>query len=406
MRFFLFFLIWFAILAFGHAYIGARVVSAAQLRGRKKAIAWGVVLFILVIPQIPFFLLINKQEGSWIDAWFWPGFLALGFFSLFLTLMLLRDIVLVSSVGVSKIITLAGKLRRPKADSPRLLDPERRRFLAHSTNVGIAGVAGILTGYGLYESHRPADIEEVVVFIPHLPSEFDGFRIVQFTDIHVGATIKRKFVEGIVEQVHGLRGDLIAFTGDLVDGSVQWLRDEVAPLKELTAPHGKFFVTGNHEYYSGVEPWIEEADRLGFTVLVNEHRLIQRSGKSLVLAGVTDYGGGDFLASHASNPAAAIANAPSDDVKILLAHQPKSVFVAAKAGYDLQLSGHTHGGQFFPWDWMARLIQPYIKGLHKHENTLVYVSRGSGYWGPPLRLGIPPEITVITLKGNSAPESA
>ncbi len=401
MRFVLFFLIWFTILAVGHAYIGARVISGARWHGRQKAIAWLGVLFILLIPQVPFILLINKQEASWIDAWFWPGYVALGFFSLVFTLMLLRDIVLGTSVGITKIITLIGKRREPKAD-PLLLDPDRRRFLVHSTNVGIAGAATILTGYGLYEAHRSADVENVTVYIPHLPPEFDGFRIVQLTDIHIGPTIKRNFVETIVRQVGDLRADLIAFTGDLVDGSVRWLRDDVAPLKELSAPHGKFFVTGNHEYYSGVEPWMEEADRLGFTMLVNEHRLIGRSEKSLVLAGVTDYGGGDFLASHVSNPAAAIANSPSDSVKILLAHQPKSIVEASRAGYDLQLSGHTHGGQFFPWDGMARLIQPYIKGLHKHENTFVYVSRGSGYWGPPLRLGIPPEITVITLKQNSA----
>ncbi len=402
MRFFLFFLVWFVIVGSGHAYIGARVISGAQLRGRNKTIAWGVVLFILVLPQIPFILLINKQEASWIDAWFWPGYVALGFFSLVFTLMLLRDIVLVASVGVSKIIALVAKRRQPETDQHLLLNSERRRFLVHSTNVGIAGASVVLAGYGLYEAHRHADVEEVTAYLPHLPPEFDGFRIVQLSDIHVGPTIKQKFVETIVGQVTNLRADLIAFTGDLVDGSVRWLRDDVAPLKELSAPHGKFFVTGNHEYYSGVEPWLEEANRLGFTLLVNEHRLIERAGKSFVLAGVTDYGGGDFLPTHASNPAAAIANAPSDNVRILLAHQPKSIFEAARAGYDLQLSGHTHGGQFFPWDGMARLVQPYIKGLHRHENMLIYVSRGTGYWGPPLRLGVPPEITVVTLRQSVA----
>ncbi len=402
MRFILFFLVWFTVLALAHAYVGRRMISAAQLRGPKKAIAWSVVLCILLIPQIPFVLLVNREEAFWIDAWFWPGFIILGLFSLIFVLMIARDIVLFLGVGISKIIAFVRARRSKNAGQLVLLDAERRRFLVHSTNISIAGIGGILASYGLYEARQLADIEEIEVVIPHLPLEFDGFRIVQLTDIHVGGTIKRKFVERVVEQVHGLRADLIAFTGDLVDGSVGWLRDDVAPMKDLTASHGKFFVTGNHEYYSGVLPWIEEATRLGFEVLLNEHRLISKSGKTVVLAGVTDYSGGDFLPGHATSPLAAIKLAPADNVKILLAHQPKSVFEAARAGYDLQLSGHTHGGQFFPWDGMARLVQPYIKGLHRHENMLIYVSRGTGYWGPPLRLGVPPEITVVTLRQSVA----
>jgi hypothetical protein len=205
-------------------------------------------------------------------------------------------------------------------------------------------------------------------------------------------------VEGIVEQLLDLQGDLIAFTGDLVDGSVPWLRDDVAPLRELEGQYGKFFITGNHEYYSGVEPWVKEATNLGFDVLLNEHRIIQRGESRIVLAGVTDYSGGDFIASHRSDPSKALEGAPEGLVRILLAHQPRSIHAAVKARVDLQISGHTHGGQFFPWNHLATLNQPYIKGLHKHESVWIYVSRGTGYWGPPLRLGIPPEITVITLR--------
>jgi hypothetical protein len=294
--------------------------------------------------------------------------------------------------------TLLHKIRGLPSAAADDLDLQRRSFLVHSTNLGILGLSGVASVYGFHEAHeRAAKIEEITIPLSGLPTEFEGFRIVQFTDIHVGPTIKRKFVERVAGQVESLRADLLAFTGDLVDGSVPWLRDDVAPLKDLSAPYGKFFITGNHEYYSGAEPWVEEAERLGFTVLLNEHRLIQRNGARIVLAGVTDYSAGDFVRSHASDPAAAVAGVPEGLVRVLLAHQPKSIFAAAHAGYGLQISGHTHGGQFFPWDYLGRLNQPYIKGLHKHENIWIYVSRGTGYWGPPLRLGIPPEITVIRL---------
>jgi predicted MPP superfamily phosphohydrolase len=253
----------------------------------------------------------------------------------------------------------------------------------------------------MYESHRKADIEEVEVPLAHLPDEFHGFRIVQFSDTHVGPTIKRKFVERIAEQISALRADLLVFTGDLVDGSVPWLRDDVAPLKDLSAPHGKYFITGNHEYYSGALPWINEVGRLGYDVLLNEHRIVARGSGKIVVAGVTDYSAGDFIAEQASSPSRALEHAPAGLVRILLAHQPRTVFEATRVGTDLQLSGHTHGGQFFPWNYLATLNQPFIKGLHKYEKTWVYVNRGAGYWGPQVRVGAPPEITVLKLVAAS-----
>jgi predicted MPP superfamily phosphohydrolase len=187
-------------------------------------------------------------------------------------------------------------------------------------------------------------------------------------------------------------------TGDLVDGSVDQLGYDVAPLAQVQSRSGNFFVTGNHEYYSGVIEWVEEVRRLGFTVLLNEHQVIARGKANLLLAGVTDYRGGNFLTSHRSDPQKALEGAPAADVKILLAHQPKNIFAAARAGYDLQISGHTHGGQFFPWNLLVGFAQPYVYGLHTHENTQIYVSRGTGYWGPPVRVGSPSEITLIALE--------
>jgi hypothetical protein len=171
----------------------------------------------------------------------------------------------------------------------------------------------------------------------------------------------------------------------------------VAPLKNIQSAQGNFFVTGNHEYYFGVTDWVIQIKRLGFSILLNEYHMINLGRGSLLLAGVTDYRGGNFLHSHRSDPIKAVSGAPAADVKILLAHQPKSIFDAATAGFDLQISGHTHGGQFFPWNFVVGFNQPFVSGLHKYKNTQIYVSRGTGYWGPPVRVGAPSEITLIKL---------
>jgi predicted MPP superfamily phosphohydrolase len=184
----------------------------------------------------------------------------------------------------------------------------------------------------------------------------------------------------------------------LVDGSVQQLSVHTAPLAGLAARHGAFFVTGNHEYYSGERAWTEEIRRLGMHVLKNEHVVLQHDGASLVLAGVTDYSAHHFDPAQRSDPAAALSGAPADaGAKILLAHQPSSASAAAKAGFDVQISGHTHGGQFWPWNLFVRFFQPFTGGLHRLKNLSIYVSRGTGYWGPPNRFGVPSEITRIRL---------
>ena len=239
-----------------------------------------------------------------------------------------------------------------------------------------------------------------VVDIPiaGLPSALQGFTIVQISDIHVGNTIGRAYVEAIVSRVNGLRADVVAITGDLVDGTVARLAHDVAPLADLKSRYGTFFVTGNHEYYSGVGPWLAELQRLEVQVLLNPHVVIEQDGARLALAGVTDYSGHHFNEAHRSDPAAALRGAPDDiNVKILLAHQPRSAAAAVEAGFHLQLSGHTHGGQFLPWNFFVRLQQPYTAGLERLRSMWVYTSRGTGYWGPPMRLGAPSEITQIRL---------
>jgi predicted MPP superfamily phosphohydrolase len=267
--------------------------------------------------------------------------------------------------------------------------------------MAVLSLTGSLTACGLAEARRIPEIVEVNVTLENLPPGFDGFRILQITDLHASMTIRHDYVKGVVDKTNAQKPDMIVITGDLADGRVIELRTETAPLADLQAKFGKFFVTGNHEYYSGVDSWLSEVRRLGFIPLINEHRIIRNHGAEIVLAGITDYRASRIVPHHASDPEAALAGAPENMVKIMLAHQPKSVFQAEPTGADLLITGHTHGGQYFPWNYMVSLDQPYVHGLHRHGKTQVYVSRGTGYWGPPIRIGAPSEITVLRLVRRS-----
>lgn len=241
-------------------------------------------------------------------------------------------------------------------------------------------------------------VEKVEILLKNLPVSFNGFTIAQISDLHVGATIKYNYVRKVVSLTNDLKPNLIALTGDFVDGSVDDLKDDVAPLADLKSTHGKFFVTGNHEYYAGVDEWLQKFTSLGMHNLSNEHVLIKNNHEQIILAGVTDYSTIRKRTKDISSPSKALIGAPANLVKILLAHQPASYINAYKAGVDLQLSGHTHSGQFFPFTMLIRFFHRYYRGLNQHENMWIYINRGTGYWGPPLRFGAPAEITLITLR--------
>ncbi len=383
-----------------YAYLGRRLVAPLRLRRPWKWTAWFIYLLFPI--SVPLSVILRMHLGYMPlgDVLGWIGYTGLGFFSLVFAFFLVRDLAWIVMRGLAKVRATAGGTTTSEQGRPDPSDPGRRHFLVQSMNMGILGASALLTGYGAFEARRQPSIVRISIPSPRLPGEFEGFRIAQISDIHVGPTVKRDYVETVVDQVNLLETDLIVFTGDLADGRVSDLREDVAPLRDLSAFFGKFFVTGNHEYYAGAEAWIEETGRLGFEVLMNEHSILRNGSGRIILAGVTDYHAGHFIESQRSDPVAAAAGTDHNDFRILLAHQPRSIFPAAEAGYDLQLSGHTHGGQYFYGNILIALSQPYTRGLHRHGNTWIYVNSGTGYWGPPIRLGVPSEITVITLTAS------
>lgn len=394
----IFFIIAMTVLLLAHTYLGWRLIIPAALPVPWNVLAWTLLGILFILMPLPLILRQSGVTSVWMDRLAWIGFIWLGLFSLIFTFLILRDVVWGVTLVSRKGILWARDTFNFTSSSVNVLNPERRQFLIQTTNLGVLGLSGLLTGYGVYLARRMPDVYKVDIPLKNLPEEFEDFRVVQISDLHVGPTIKRDYVQRVVDQVNQLKPDVVVFTGDFADGSVSQLAKEAAPLADLTAKYGAYFVTGNHEYYSGVHAWVAEARRLGFTVLLNEHRIIEKGAGKLVIAGVTDYTAGRMISAHRSNPAAAINNAPGDAPKLLLAHQPLSIQAAAKAGFDIMLAGHTHGGQYFPVNYLAALQQPYLTGLHKHENTWIYVNRGTGYWGPPMRLGAGSEISLIRLK--------
>jgi len=353
-----------------HAYIGVRLLQPFGLPVQ----AAGTLALAACFWLLPKGWHVPEGRSPWSVLAPW---VTMGFFSWLLVLTVARDVSVFAAAFFA---------------SPDSLDAWIR-----DSAICVMAATPLITVIGYFMARRTARVVNVDVPLRDLPPQLEGFTIAQITDIHVGPTIKRDYVEAIVERVNGLGADMVAITGDLVDGSVRELSHHTEPLARLESRHGTYFVTGNHEYYSGAHAWIREMRRLGANVLVNEHVVIEREGAALAVAGVTDYSARYFDPSHHSDPGIALAGAPEDAVKVLLAHQPRTAAAAARAGVDLQLSGHTHGGQFWPWNLFVRLQQPFTAGLERLGRMWIYISRGTGYWGPPMRFGIPSEITHIRL---------
>ncbi len=372
-----------------HTLVGWRVAPALfAVYAPLGMVLWcGLLLSAVLMPLGLLARRIAKPPVS--EVLTWIGLLCMGLFSTLFVLTLLRETLLLGAAAVDWLVPGMLSVSALRTESALVLPV----------------LGALMTAMGFWNARRTAAVVQVDVPIANLPAILQGFTVAQISDIHVGPTIKTEYLQRIVDRVNSLGADMVAITGDLVDGSVLELRHHVAPLAQLVSTHGTFFVTGNHEYYSGAHAWIDALRKLGIQVLMNEHVVIHHNQDSqdpehavVVVAGVTDYSAHLFDESHRSDPQAALARAPALTLfRLLLAHQPRSAPAAAAAGFDLQLSGHTHGGQFWPWGYFVKFQQPFTAGLHKLGSLWVYTSRGTGYWGPPKRFGAPSEITHLRL---------
>ncbi|MER6114944.1 metallophosphoesterase [Streptomyces sp. NPDC001743] len=413
-----------ALLALVHRYVWRRLVGDTTTAGSRARRAGTVAAYVL--PLLSVVALVSGRTGAPFplqQALAWPGYLWLAAL-LYLTLALLagepaRPLLrrllarragrapepagaeavpaepvpaeLLPAAPASALGTAA-----PPAVAPACADPSRRLFVARAVG-GAAAVAGLATtGYGTYGVLRGPRVKRVTVPLARLPRSAHGFRIAVVSDIHLGPVLGRAHTQRIVDTVNRTQPDLIAVVGDLVDGSVGDLGPAAEPLARLRSRHGAFFVTGNHEYYSGAAEWVDHVRELGLHPLENARVEID----GFDLAGVNDIAG----ESEGQGPdfGRALGDRDRTRAAVLMAHQPVVIDEAVEHGVDLQLSGHTHGGQLWPGNYIAELSNPTVAGLERYGDTQLYVTRGAGAWGPPVRVGAPSDITVVELASRQA----
>jgi predicted MPP superfamily phosphohydrolase len=367
-----------------HLRIAQVLTAPFLLTPGAHRFAIGVAL--LLASGVPATFLLMRFAGQrWADRLAVLGWLWMGIFSLLALPVLLWDVVGALRWGVEAVL---GR---------ELVDPERRLFLSRIVSGTILGGGTVAALWGFANTRRLAEIVRVRVPIEGLHPSLHGFRIAQISDIHVGAGVDAGRVRAIVDAVNGLDADLVAVTGDLVDGPVDGLVPHVEPIRELRARHGAWFVTGNHEYYSGALAWCWKAAELGLRVLNDAHQVVLHDGATVVVAGITDRFSPRKVPEHRSDPRIALSGAPEGDLRLLLAHQPKCIDKTPGLGVHLQLSGHTHAGQYAPYTWLIHFAQEFVSGLYRVGPTWLYVNRGTTWWGPPLRMGASQEITLLTL---------
>jgi len=362
-----------ALLVVAYVYVAARIahVPAAWL-----ALAIPFVL-VWIVPVL--YWGSDKDEHRAVDhAIHVASYVSMGWVSFLLLFTLLRDLALLASA------LFAAAVHAPRP----LADPGPAFVIAGSL---LALAAGMLAAF------RGPRIRHIDVAIDGLPPALHGYRIAQISDLHVGLTIRGRYVRRVVDMTRALAPDLIALTGDIVDGSVARLAPHVESLAELPAIAPTYCVWGNHEYYSGITAWARHFAEIGLPVLANSSAVVRKNGARVLVAGVTDPAARHYDPKHPPRPDLAMGREPAD-FRLLLAHHPQLARPAAKAGYDLQLSGHTHAGQFFPWTLAVRMVHaPHVAGLSREGRMWVYVSAGTGTWGPPVRFGTTPELTLLRL---------
>ena len=379
-----FFIIALSVFASVHFYIWSRLVYAPEL-GPAWTGALSALMLILYA-SIPLTFAFGRRASSRAALLFvWPGYVWLGALFLLFVSVLAADLVR-AAIEIGGVL-----LGAPPIDAAERLVRARLEAGIAAAIAGVALLASLWSG-------RKLQVKRVSVPLSRLPASLDGTTIVQLTDVHIGPMRGRRFLDRVVDATNALRPDVVAITGDLVDGSVAKLADDVAPLGRLEARHGVYFVTGNHEFYSGAEPWCAYLTQLGLRVLRNERVRIGEGEASYDLAGIDDLAGRQFGPGQGADLSRALLGRDESRELVLLAHQPRMVAEAERAGVGLQISGHTHGGQIWPFHFLVRLQQPVISGLVRIGRALLYVSNGTGYWGPPMRLLSPAEITVLKLQ--------
>ncbi|WP_255362550.1 metallophosphoesterase [Blastococcus aurantiacus] len=395
-----------AAMALLHAYLWLRLVrdTTRSGRARRRLTVLLAVLGLLPVAALLLRRTLPLEAAAPLD---WVAYCWLGVaFYAFLSLLVLEPVRWLAALSrrrrrtrevAAAPVTVAGGPGDPAGDD--VPAPSRRLFLARSLAVTAGAVAVGTAGTGAYFANSAPVVRRVPVTLAGLDPALDGLRIVTFSDGHLSATYGGRRFERLVELVNAQQPDVVAIVGDLVDGDVSELREEVAPLADLVSRQGVYFVTGNHEYFVDTNAWLRHLPTVGVQVLRNERVAIGRAGATVDLAGIDDRtAASSGLAGHGADLDAALDGRDDATPVVLLAHQPVMVEQARAAGVDLQLSGHTHGGQLWPFDYAVRLDQPAVQGWSRHGDTQLYVTPGAGYWGPPMRIGARPEVTVVELR--------
>jgi predicted MPP superfamily phosphohydrolase len=380
--------------ALGHLYVWRRLVVDTTLPrtpGRRIGTVAVVGAFVLLMSTLVVTRRVPPEFGRFFA---WPGFVWLAvlfYLAIALGIAEIPRRILLRRATLTPATAGAGP--DPVEPVEVVPDPSRRLFISRSVAIGSGIAAGGVVGYGMTQALGAPQLLTVPVTLDKLRKPLSGFRIAVVSDIHLGPLLGRSHTERIVRMINEQEADLVAIVGDLVDGTVAELGEAAAPLRDLVSRHGSFFVTGNHEYFSGHEQWISELDRLGVNPLRNEGLTV---AGGIELVGVNDVTGKSY--GDAPDFDRALAGRDRNNPLVLLAHQPVQVGDASSRGVDLQLSGHTHGGQMVPFNFVVPVQQPSVAGLSKVDDTWLYVSRGAGFWGPPVRVGAPPDITMIELR--------
>jgi uncharacterized protein len=397
----------FLVIALIHLYLWKRLVRDTLRPGRaRRAGGLAVVLLAVLVPAT----LIGTRTGTakWLA---WPGYLWIALMFYLLVALIVLEVprlvialvtrartaanaepAAVASAGPPagpRTVTATAEATAAPAQPPGI---ERRLLLARGAAIVAGLTAAGITGYGVRTALGPPRLNRIEFPLAKLPRGLDGTRLAVVSDIHLGALTGLRRVGRIVDLINSVNADIVCIVGDLVDGTVEELGRFAEPLAGIRSRRGAYFVTGNHEYYSGFAPWVQEVARLGVRPLRNER--VELGG--LDLAGVNDLNGAGF--GDAPDFGKALGNRDTTRPVVLMAHQPIAAHDAAPYGVDLQVSGHTHGGQMVPFNLVVRMEQPIVSGFGRVDGVPVYVTNGAGFWGPPVRVGAPPQVSVIDLR--------